>query len=135
MKTKPEIGKIYRTNDKLFGNPPKPRNVVVSKFKQEKKIFGVSRILSLEGKINKINTLMPIERHNYFTKDSGVDYAVYFYTKNKKGERIPINFGSMVDVEVYLSNDEIQKLKKHIKKRGGKKAQTHYKHLKRKRLP
>ena len=89
-------------------------------YKKAKEIYGVSRILSLEGKVRKAGALLPIKRHNYFVKDSGVDYSVYFYTRNKKGVKISLNFGAMVDVEVYLDQDEIRKLKNHIKSRGGR---------------
>lgn len=133
--SRPKIGKIYKTNDKLFTGFKKPRHIVVSKYFKKKRKYGVSRILSLKGKEQKANTLLPIKDYGYFTEPSGIDYHVYGSAKGKDGTKVEINFGSMKDTNIELDKNDIVRMTNHIKSRGGKKKgkQAHYKRLKKKK--
>ena len=128
--SEPKIGKIYKTNDKLFTGFKKPRHVVVSKYFRKRRKYGVSRILSLKGKGRKINTLLPIKDYGYFTEPSGIDYHIYGSAKGKNGKREEINFGSMKDLDICLDDEDIKRMEKHIKNRGGKRNKMRYKKYK-----
>lgn len=131
--SEPKLGKIYASNDKLFTGLKKKRNVVVSNYSKESKKYGVSRILSLEGKEGKSNTLLPL-KDNYepvLKKASGVDYYVYRNAFDKTGKRVPINFGSMKDTGMSLTKKDLNAVLHHVKKRGGKANRDKYKKLKR----
>ncbi len=120
--SEPKLGKIYVSNDKLFTGMKKKRNVVVSNYSKESKKYGVSRILSLEGKEGKSNTLLPL-KDNYspvLKKASGVDYYVYRNAFDKNGKRTPINFGAMKDTNMSLSKKDLNAVLHHVKKRGGR---------------
>ncbi len=118
MKKEIEYGSILESNDKLFTGKKKPRKVVVTKVdKESKKPKGVSRVLSLKGKDGKANsTLVPIKKYPSIPEESGVDYRIYTKTKEKKS----LNFGSMRNTGDVLDEVDKEKVKKHVKKRGGK---------------
>ena len=118
MKKEIEYGSILESNDKLFTGVRKSRKVVVTKIdKETKKPKGVSRVLSLKGKDSKASsTLVPIKKYPSIPEESGVDYQIHTKTKSK----VPLNFGSMRNTGDVLDKEDKEKVKKHIKKRGGK---------------
>ena len=126
-----KIGKIYKSNDKLFTGFNKPRHVVVSHQYEKSGKFGVSRILSLNEKGGKKNNLLPIKSYGYFTKPSGIDYKIYSFVKDKNGNKKDINFGSMQDINICLDVEDINRMKKHVKVRGGKRNYKRYRKFKR----
>lgn len=128
--SEPKIGKIYKTNDKLFTGFKKPRHIVVSKYFRKKRKYGVSRILSLKGKGRKINTLLPIKDYGYFTEPSGIDYKIYLTVMGKNGKKEEINFGSMKDTNIQLDQDDLKRMEAHIKQRGGKHSKNKFKKFK-----
>ena len=132
---KPKLGKIYESNDKLFTGYKKKRHVVVSKEYKQKDKFGLSRILSLSGKEGKKDTLLPIKQYECLKEPSGIDYSVYTKVRGKNGKRENINFGSMKDTGVCLDKEDTERMKKHIKPRGGQslKNKKRYKKFKRKK--
>ena len=131
--SKPKLGKIYKSNDKLFTGKKKPRHVVVSKEYISNGKFGVSRILSLDGKDGKRENLLIIKSYGYFKERSGIDYHIYSSIKGENGKREPINFGSMKDVDVCLDDEDIIRMKNHVKPRGGKRHRYYYRKYKRKK--